>query len=341
MNPKLRKILQFILFFGLGIGLMWWQYSRFTPEQQTNFLTGLRNANYFWFAVAVFIGALAHLSRAIRWQQLLHPLGRKAGLGNRFYAVMIGYLANYGLPRSGEVIRCGLLKGSDDVPFSEAVGTVIVERIVDMLCLLIVFLLVFIMEFSQLESLWVKYIWIPAGEKFNGLLQNKMLLIILIAGFVLAVAAFWVLRKKIKSKVTGKFSSFLKGIKDGILAVRRVPQPGWFIFHSLFIWAGYLFSLYFCFYCFPVTSGQSINTALILLLFGTFGVIFTPGGIGLYQVIVTGVLLYLMTNGQHTTVTEDAIAPFAWLSWGAQVATVLLFTGIAALIRPVLNREKK
>lgn len=336
-KSKLRQALQFILFFGLGLGLMYWQFSGFTPKQKEDFFTALQTADYKWFALAVLVGASAHLSRAIRWQQLLYPLQRKAGLGNRFYAVMIGYLANYGLPRSGEVIRGGLLLESDDVPFSEAFGTIVVERIVDTLCLLIVFVLVLLFEFSKLETLWVQYIWNPMMLKFSALAGNTTKLLLIIA---IVIAFFGILiffRKKIGRFFTGKLGAFLNGFKNGILSVRKVPNPGWFIFHSLFIWAGYLTSLYLCFFCFPLTSVLSINDALVILLFGTFGVIFTPGGIGLYQIIVTGIIALLL----HLEVNSQAAAPFAWLSWGAQVATVITFCGVAMALKPLLNRLNK
>ena len=345
MKPKVKQALQLIVFFGLGLGLMYWQFNRFTPDQKSQFFAALRTANYGWFAVAVFVGMLAHLSRAIRWQQLLTPLGHKAGLGSRFYAVMIGYLANYGIPRSGEVIRCGVLKTSDEIPFSEAFGTVVVERLIDTLCLLLVFIIVIVVEFAQLESLWTEHIWHPAQEKFGKLAANQTAMIVLVVALVAIVAFFWIFRKKIRALITGKVGNFLGGFKNGILAVRRVPKPGWFIFHSLFIWTGYLSSLYICFFCLPVTSGLSFNTALILLLFGTFGVVFTPGGIGAYQVLVTGVLAYMMINTYHTPGTtgevEAAVAPFAWLSWFAQVATVILFTGVASFARRPLNSLSK
>ncbi|MBI3511193.1 MAG: flippase-like domain-containing protein [Bacteroidetes bacterium] len=335
MNQKLKQFLQFIVFFGLGVGLMYWQFSRFKPEEKEQFFTALKTANYGWFAVAIIIGALAHLSRAMRWKQTLLPLGHKAGLGSRFYAVMIGYLANYGIPRSGEVIRCGVLKTSDDVPFAESFGTVIVERIVDMVCLGIVFLLVLILEFSQLSSMWVEYIRTPALNWFGHLFQNKTLLIILAAGIILLVVSIFIFRKKISSGIRKKVSGFFNGFKNGLLTVRKLPSPGIFLFHTIFIWCGYLSSLYVCFFCFPTTSGLSIHTALVLLLFGTFGVIFTPGGIGMYQIIVTGVLIGIAPSSQ-----PDAPA-FAWLSWGAQVGTVLLFFGISAILRNTLNRSVK
>lgn len=341
MNPRLKQVIQFVIFFGLGIGLTWWQFNNFEAKDQEAFFTALKTANYGWFALAVFVGSLAHLSRAIRWQQLLSSLGRKAGLGNRFYAVMIGYLANYGIPRSGEVIRCGLLKNSDDVPFAEAFGTVVVERLIDTLCLLLVFVIVLLTQFSQLSDLFSRFIGNPAADKFDALMHNQKALIIVGIVLVVLVAGFWLLRKKIKSLFTGKFGGFIKGFKDGILAVRRVPKPGWFIFHSLFIWTGYLSSLYICFFCFPVTSGLSVNTALILLIFGTFGVVFTPGGIGAYQIIIIQILMSVMMTTYHIQIEKADAASYAWLSWGSQVATVILFTGIAAIVKPALNRFGK
>lgn len=337
MNPKFRQALQFILFFGLGLVLMYWQFSKFTEAQKDEFFTALRTADYRWFALAVFIGALSHLSRAIRWQQLLIPLGKRAGLGNRFYAVMVGYLANYGLPRSGEVIRSGLLKKTDDVPFNEAFGTVVVERIVDSLCLLTVFFFVLILQFSQLQKLWLKYIWDPAQLKIEELSGDSTALIIVFTCGVLFFVAMFMLRKKIRKFFGGKVGGFFKGVKEGMIGIRKVPNPGWFIFHSLFIWSGYLLALYFCFFCFPLTSHMTMNDALAILLFGTFGVVFTPGGIGLYQIIVTGIIAILLGLDE----LSQAGASFAWLSWGAQVTTVILFFGIAVISKSFLNRISK
>ena len=337
MNPKLRQALQFIIFFGLGLGLIAWQFTKFTDADKKNFFDALRSANYSWFALGIFISALSHVSRAVRWQQLLSPLNHRAGLGNRYYAVMFGYLANYGLPRLGEVVRCGIVKERDEVPFSESFGTVIVERIIDMICLLLVFVLVLIFEFSHLEVIWTKYISDPAAELFGKLYAHKILLYAVIGFCAVMAASIFIFRKKIASKISGKFGSFLKGIKDGLLAVRRVPKPGLFIFHTLFIWSCYLFSLYVCFFCFPVTSSLTLNDALVILLFGTFGVIFTPGGIGLYQVIVTGVVGFLLYND----ITSNAGASLAWLAWGSQVVTVIIFCGVAFFLRQPLNRFSK
>ncbi|MDQ3111206.1 MAG: flippase-like domain-containing protein [Bacteroidota bacterium] len=337
MNPKFRKALQFIIFFGLGIGLMYWQFSKFNETEKANFFTALRTADYRWFALAVFVGALSHLSRAIRWQQLLIPLGKRAGLGNRFYAVMVGYLANYGLPRSGEVIRSGLLKNTDDVPFSEAFGTVVVERIVDSLCLLLVFFCVLVFQFSQLQKLWLEYIWNPAQLKIAAFSDNSSAMIIFFTCGLVFFLAMFMLRKKIRNFFSGKLGAFFKGFKEGILGIRKVPKPGWFIFHSLFIWTGYLLALYLCFNCFPLTSGMSLNDALAILLFGTFGVVFTPGGIGLYQVIVTGIIAILLNLEEGS----QAAASYAWLSWGSQVATVIIFFGVAVIFKSTLNRISK
>ncbi|HEU4717761.1 MAG TPA: lysylphosphatidylglycerol synthase transmembrane domain-containing protein [Bacteroidia bacterium] len=332
MKSNLRQAFQFALFFGLGIGLTYWQFHSLSPEQQDQFFIALRKANYGWMVVAILIGALAHLSRAMRWQLLLSPLGRKAGLGSRWYAVMIGYLANYGIPRSGEVIRCTTLATNEDVPFSESFGTVIVERLVDTLCLALVFLIVLAIEFTQLSDLWTHFIWGPASLKFGKMMQNKTLVIALGVFILLFIAAFIFLRRRIAEKIKGKLGNFIKGFVGGLVAIKKVPKPGLFIFHSLFIWAGYLFSLYACFFCFPETAGLSVNTALVLLLFGTFGVIFTPGGIGAYQLIVTAILIHLFASA------EPAAAPFSWLSWGAQVMTVVLFTGITFAAKNSLNR---
>lgn len=328
MNKKVRQILLFIVLFGLGGGLMWWQYSNLDAASRESFHTGLRNANYLWFAVAVLIGMCAHLLRAIRWKALLDPLNQKAKLGNRFYAVMMGYLANYAFLRLGEVVRCTVIKASDDVPFSESFGTVVVERVVDTLCLGLILIIVLLFQFAELQSLWLEYIWNPAINKMSGIGDSPVLLIAMIVGVIVFTGAFFFLRKK----VGGKVRAFFAGIKEGLLSVKRVKRPFLFIVQSLLIWTGYFLALFVCFFCFPETSGLTLNTALILVLFGTFGVAFTPGGIGAYQWIIAAILVDLVM------IDKGIAASFAWLSWGTQVTTVILFTGIAFAVRPVLNK---
>lgn len=328
MKSRTAQVIQFAIFFGLGGGLMYWQFSGFSDAEREAFYKGLRNANYGWFAVALIIGMLAHLLRAIRWQMLLTPLNRRIGLGTRFYAVMIGYLANYAFPRLGEVVRPGVLKTSDDVPLSESFGTVVVERIVDLLCLGLIFLIVLLVQFAELQGLFMKYIGEPASIKLQGLASSPLKMAIVVGAIVVVIAAFLYIRKKL----SGKAKAFFVGLKDGVLSVRKVKRPGLFILQSLLIWTGYYLSLYVVFFCFPETSSLTLNTALILVLFGTFGVAFTPGGIGAYQIIITAIMIDLAPTA------EPAAASFAWLSWGAQVATVIIFTGIAFAFRPALNR---
>lgn len=328
MKSRTAQVIQFVIFFGLGGGLMYWQFSSFTDIEREQFYKGLREANYGWFFVAVVIGMFAHLLRAIRWQMLLTPLGRKAGLGTRFYAVMLGYLANYAFPRLGEVVRPTVLVTSDDVPLSESFGTVVVERIVDMLCLGVIFIIVLLVQFAELQGLFIEYVWDPAMIKFAGIGSSPLKMILLGGIILLLVAGFLFLRHRVK----GKAKAFFVGLKDGVMSVRKVKRPVLFIVQSLLIWTGYYLSLYVVFFCFPETSTLTLNTALILVLFGTFGVAFTPGGIGAYQIIITAILIDLAPSA------EPAAASFAWLSWGAQVATVVIFTGVAFAFRPMLNK---
>ncbi len=331
MKKKSVQILQFIIFFGLGGGLMYWQFSGFTDEEREAFYKGLRNANYYWFAIAVLIGMLAHLLRAIRWQMLLTPLGHKAGLGTRFYAVLLGYLANYAFPRLGEVVRPSVLTVSDNVPLSESFGTVVVERIVDMLCLGVIFLFVLVLQFAELQGIFFEYVWDPAMIKLDGLSESPLKIGLLAFTVAVLIGGFLFIRHRVK----GKAKAFFVGLKDGILSVRKVKNPVLFITQSLLIWFCYYLALYVVFFCFPETSSLTMNNALILVLFGTFGVAFTPGGIGAYQIIITAILIDIAPE------STPAAASFAWLSWGAQVATVLIFTGLAFALRPVLNKLSK
>ncbi|TND09875.1 MAG: hypothetical protein FD123_803 [Bacteroidetes bacterium] len=322
------------VFLVLGIGLLWYQYNGMSPEQKINFASSIKSADYFWLAMAVIIGALAHLVRAVRWHQLLAPLGHHPRRQSTFLSVMVGYLANYAVPRLGEVMRCTTLAREEKVPFNESFGTVIVERIIDMLCLLLVFVITISVQFSQLSSAWTEHLYNPASEKLAKLANNPVMLIVVIGALLAVATAFFLLRKKI----SGKMAGIIKGFVNGIKAVRKVKNPGLFILYTLGIWFGYLMSLFICFRCFPETSGLSMNLALVLLLFGTFGVAFTPGGIGAYQVLVANVLFSLTKDTPEAVPTAVATS-FAWVSWSSQVITVLIFTLVAFILQRLSNRR--
>lgn len=331
MNKKLKSILQYTVVFGLVVVLLWWML-RGMADKKEQILTSFKQADYFWVMLSLVAAVLSHFIRAYRWKFLLEPVGYTPKTKNSFAAVLIGYLVNYLVPRMGEVSRCTAIAKYEKVPFETALGTVITERIVDFALLIIVFLLTLLVQFSELIGLTKKYILIPMSEKFAALMDKPVLLVVLIAGVVGAIAAFFIFRKKIGSLLSGKFGSLIKGFAEGISSIRKMKNPGAFILHSVLIWVMYFFALYFCFFALKETSSLGMSECLTILLFGTFGVIFTPGGLGAYHLIVMQILLYY-------GIAEPVGFAFAWLAWGSQFLLIIVAGIISLVALPLMNKQ--
>ena len=148
MKDKILNTAKFLFFLGIGIGLIWLVVKDLTEKDKEEIYKSFREANYWWIIVTILLGFLSNVSRAIRWKMLMKPLGHSPRLDNTVYAIFIGYMANYALPRLGEVTRCGILNRYDKVPMNELLGTVLAERAIDMLCLILIFFYTLFAQYS-------------------------------------------------------------------------------------------------------------------------------------------------------------------------------------------------
>ena len=261
---------------------------------------------------------------------MLQPLGHSISFKNSFAAVMIGYVVNFAIPRGGELSRCGVATRYEKVPFATALGTVITERIVDLLLMLVLFFITLAVQFKELTGLTRQYVTDPLSQK---LATNQNLFYFLIVAGVLFVVALFVFRKKITGLLTGKMGSMLKNFGSGLRSVKDVKNPGLYMFQSFLIWFCYFLSLYVCFWCFDETKTLGLKPALSVLLFGTLGVAISPGGIGAYQIISTQVLLFY-------AVPSSVSISFPWIVWGSGFIAIIIIGGLCFLLLPLLNREK-
>lgn len=331
-KSKTGSIVQFVVLLSIGILLIWLSVKQVAP-QKDQIIEAFQNANYFWVGIAMLISFFSHFLRAYRWNYLLQPLGHKVNLANATAHVLVGYFANYGIPRMGEITRCTLASRYDKVPFETAFGTVITERIIDFILLLVIFFLTLLFQFKQLIGLANELIFDKVRLRLQNAADHPLQLALLIGGFVIALLAFILLRKKLAGLLKGKIGGIIKGMAEGIGSVRNLERPFQFVLLSLMIWACYFYSLYFCFFALPGTSGLSQSDCLTLLLFGTFGVIFSPGGLGAYPAIVGGILLY--------TFNVDQVSAFAlpWLSWTSQFVLVVILGIVSLIFLPLYNKK--
>ncbi len=334
MNKRTKSIIQFVVLLSVGILLTWLSLKSVWTERD-KILSSLKEANYFWVVISMLIALLSHFLRAFRWNYLLKPAGYSVTKGNALGAVLVGYFANYGLPRMGELTRCSLVTKYDDVPFEVALGTVITERIVDFLLLIVIFVLTLFAQFSQLKGLATKYIFDPLTLKLSSIAQHPTQFIILISVLLLLMIGLFLIRKKIASLFTGKFGAIIKGFAKGLSSVKDIDHPFQFIFLSIAIWTCYFYSLYACFFAFSGTAHLGHSECLVLLLFGTFGVVFSPGGLGAYPAIITALLL----STYH--VEKISAVAFPWMAWTSQFVLIFVLGILSLIILPLINKNNK
>ncbi len=305
-----------------------------TEDDKAQIYRSLSEANYMWISISVGIGILAHLSRAIRWKMLFATLGLNPKLSNTFYAVMIGYVGNLALPRLGEVLRCGILKRYENIPLTQSFGTVIAERMIDVTVMLLLFAVSIWIEFERMHAYISTNMIAPLKLKLHALTENTLMLFLITGTAFALLAALFVYRKKmLENPLVQKIGGMLSNFMEGIRSVAKVKSPALFIFHSLFIWAMYLMSIYVCVFAFEETKTMSVADCLTIMCFGSLGVIATPGGIGAYQWIV----LQIMLLWGYSTAIGVA---FGWTAWLAQTAAVLIVGLISFGLLALGNKEK-
>ncbi len=326
--------MKYFLLLLVGLALLWLAFRGVDIQSTFN---ELRETNIFWVLVSVITSLIAFTSRAHRWNMLIRPSGYKPGLYKTTIALMIGYLANLAVPRLGEVTRCGTLSKSGKIPFDLLIGTVIVERALDVLCLLICLLLTAVITYDRLGNFLNEHLFIPLEEKVFQVFLSPYFYFFLL---MLMVAIFFVRIRRKKSDtdsdnrrgIGSKIADLLKGIMEGLRSIRKLDNPGAFIFHTVLIWVMYYMMSYTCFFALPATSGLSLEAGLFVLVVGGMGMSApVQGGIGAYHILVSqGLLLYGVSN-------EHGLA-FATLMHTSQTLVVILFGALAFLL---LSLSKK
>lgn len=332
MKKRLRTIFQYAFFLGLGIFLVWWSIRELTPEDKIQIKLALQRARY-WLVIPVFgILLFSHYIRALRWGLLIQSLGYQPTRSNTFFAVMIGYLANQAVPRLGEVLKCTVLARYEKIPADKLVGTIILERLIDAITLLLVFAITLGIQpglYNQiLETFFAK-----TGVKEETSFSGGILLLLAAALIALLIGAWMIIKKK---TFTDLFTIFIKiagRIWQGISAIQHLRKRGQFLLLSLLLWSLYLLGGYIGFFALQETSHYGIREAFTVLSAGSVGMIVTPGGIGAYAYILEKtMLLYDLQKG-------IALA-FGWLLWLAQTVVILLGGLISFVAIPWYNKKR-
>ncbi|MCW3103381.1 MAG: hypothetical protein JWO09_1821 [Bacteroidetes bacterium] len=332
MKKTLLAIFKFLFFLGIGILLVWLVVKDKTDAEIANIKDALRQADYFWIFLSVIISGLSHYFRALRWKILLAPMGHHPKTATTFFSVMVGYLANLAVPRLGEVTRCGLLTRYEKVPFVQGFGTVIAERALDVVCVILLFFITLGIEFTKISGIAADLVFTPLSGKLHKLMQNQLFVIVACVVVLAGIAGFFYFRRQIRELMSGKVRGFVNGLWEGLMSVKKVDQPLMFIVHTVLIWLMYILQVYVCFFAFEELKSLSFVVAMVITVFGSLAVVVVPGGTGVYQIIVIQILTTVYFMGQTSSFA------FAWSVWASQIV-LILFAGLLSLILlPLLNK---
>ena len=344
MNKRLKGFLQFIVFLTIGAGILYWIFStqntkyiedcalKGIPEADCSLWEKLKtdflSVKVHWLLLVLLAFMVSNLSRAQRWLMLLKGMGIKASYGNAFWTIMLGYFANLGIPRIGEVIRGALFARYEKLPVEKVLGTIVVDRGLDVLSLLLAIALAFLLQFNVLYTYLSEHL---AQSRFSSGLIIKLGI-----GFVIVLIVLWLFRKNIKRTAFYlKIRNVLIGFVDGIRSVRTVKNIPVFILHTIVIWMMYYLMTYMCFKSFVPTEHLSALAALMTFVFGGLGIVFpSPGGMGTYHAMVmAGLALYGVAG-------DDAFSFANILYFSVQLFCNILFGLMALIILPLINRNR-
>lgn len=317
MNKKTSNILKIVLPLLLGVFLVWYSLSKVSIEE---LLVYVKKADYTWIVAGMFLGLLSHLSRAYRWLFQLEPMGYNVKFGNSVMAVFATYLINYTIPRAGEVARATILTNYESVPFEKGFGTIVAERIADLIVMLGIITITLFLQFDFIYGFLI--------EKFNPV----KIAIAIIGGVILAIVLFKFIKKS-ESKAAIKLKGFANGLIEGATSIFKMKKKWAYIFHTLFIWGMYVLMFYIT--SFSITELEDISMGAILIGFisASFSIAATNGGIGSYPLAVYAAFSIF-------GIAEEPSIAFGWIMWASQTLMIILFGGLSLIYLPIYNRKK-
>ena len=320
MKKQLSKWISIVLPLLLGVYLVYYKYNEFTPEQLKEMEGYFKNANYFYIYLSLIIALFGFLSRAYRWKFSIEHLGYQSHFKNNLMAVCVAYFMNLTIPRSGEISRALVLKKYEDIPFDKAFGTIVAERIIDLMIFLLFVIVSFFLQFNVLKNYILELI------PFEKLIYLGIFGALSFIAFVLIwIYSNWKIIRLLKEK--------LSGLMEGMMSIVKMKKKWAFLFHSFFIWFTYFLMFYVTIFALKETSTIGIVPVIIAFVFGSLAIGFTNSGFGVYPLLVAEIFLLY-------GIPDTAGTAFGWLIWISQTLFKTVLGILSFFLLPVLNRTK-
>lgn len=341
---KFIDILKYVLFLGIGIGILYlmWQHNsaayleecRLRGSDQSDcslwnkIKSDFSQANWFWIFIVLCIFMVSNVFRALRWNQLLKPLGYSPRFTNSLGTLMLGYFANLGIPRIGEFIRASSMSRYEQIPVEQTMATIIVGRIIDVILLLVFIGISFILSFQILADYFeanlpfslATLVYIGIGLGIVGLLG------------LFSLYYFSSRYQTSENKVLKSLSNIISRFMQGLASIKDVENKSFFLFYSIGIWICYYLMTYLCFFAYEPTAHLGPIAGLVVFVFGTVGIVFpSPGGMGSYHYMVTQALIIYGIGG------VEAFSFAMILFFAIQLFCNILFGLISLIGLPIYN----
>ena len=324
-KSSLFSLFKIIISIALGVYLTWYIFDNMSKDDIAVFKAAIFDSDPCLIGLSLVLAFVTYLSRAYRWKYTLHPLGYKSSFQNQYHSLMIGYLVNMTIPRAGEFTRALMLKRSDNIEVAESFGTIVTERIIDMLILLsIAFGTVFLNKteaYAIMTNLKRGFLGETSTE------ESQFTYWIL--GVFGIVVVFLILNKKLRDKVMG----FLRSLQEGVLSIFKMQKLGAYIFHTLLIWGSYLLMFALPFWALEETANVPISGMLLAFIFGAIGISFTNGGMGAYPLLIGITAAYYLNEMG----VADSLAignALGMVIWATQTIFLILLGLISLVLMP-------
>lgn len=319
MKVNIRKFLSLTVPLFIGLVIIYYQYTTLSSTEIEKIKISFIKADYFYILLSLFIALFGYWSRAYRWKFSLQHLGYNTQFRNDLMTVCVSYFINLTIPRSGEISRAALLKKYEKVPFDKGFGTIVAERIVDLIIFLLFVIIAFVLQFDKLYKFLIDKL--PVEKIIYLLIGGFLVFVIFIFVWIYAE---WKIIKKLKQK--------LSGLIEGMTSILKMKDKWNYIFHSFFIWFTYLLMFYVTIFALPETSNIGFDVVIMGFIFGSLAVGFTNGGIGAYPLAIA--LIYSLYG-----IPNDVGVAFGWLVWTSQTLLTIFLGLLSYLLLPILNKK--
>ena len=318
MSKQLKNYIKILLPISVGVFCI---YFSFRNISFTDFTKYFFEINYLWVFVGIFLGALSHISRSYRWKYLIEPLGYKLGFINSVLAVFSAYLINYTIPRAGDIARATMISKYENIPLEKTLGTIVAERAIDVLCILIIIFIGLIVEFERIS------------EKLLFLIQGKNFTTILLMFGVILLLFILIFKIVKKTSLNAPISKFFNGLLEGLIVIFKMEKRFYFILHTIFIWLMYVLMFWVTSKAFIELYDASFFQLMISFTLAALSIMLSNGGIGIYPLAVEESL------GWYGIQSTTGLA-FGWVMWLSQTMMVVIFGGLSLFILPFINKNK-